>query len=165
MAELTLEEAREIYKYDELKAMMLGKFSKEELEKDMQYADSGIEKLPSIQVKMKYDIVHNMMNGLSEYAFYTDFADLFKKCGCPVFLDENSKPTTIPTNRIAYMDSSNTWLLDIKYTGNPPHFYVSKSRVFSAFAKKYNMNSEELRRYIDKFAEIKFGIYGSVCIF
>ena len=60
MAELTLEEAREIYKYDELKAMMLGKFSKEELEKDMQYADSGIEKLPS---------------GLSEYAFYTDFAE------------------------------------------------------------------------------------------
>lgn len=56
MTELTLEEAREIYKYDELKAMMLGKFSKEELEKDMQYADSGIEKLPSIQVKMKYDI-------------------------------------------------------------------------------------------------------------
>ena len=57
MAELTLEEAREIYKKsDEMKAMMLGKFSKEELEKDMQYADSGIEKLPSIQVKMKYDI-------------------------------------------------------------------------------------------------------------
>jgi hypothetical protein len=57
MAELTLEEAREIYKKsDELKEMMLGKFSKEELEKDMQYADSGIEKLPSIQVKMKYDI-------------------------------------------------------------------------------------------------------------
>ena len=75
MAELTLEEAREIYKYDELKAMMLGKFSKEELEKDMQYADSGIEKLPSIQVKMKYDIVNNMMNGLSEYAFYTEFAE------------------------------------------------------------------------------------------
>jgi hypothetical protein len=59
MAELTLEEAREIYKYDELKAMMLGKFSKEELEKDMQYADSGIEKLPSIQVKMKYDTSSN----------------------------------------------------------------------------------------------------------
>lgn len=124
-----------------------------------------LEKSPYIQVKMKYDILNNMMNGLSEYAFYTEFADLFKKCGCPVFLDDNSKPTTIPTNRIAYMDSSNTWLFDIKYTGNPPHFYVSKSRVFSAFAKKYNMNSEDFRRYIDKFAEIKFGIYGSVCIF
>ena len=55
MAELNIEEAREIYKKsDELKSLMLGKL--EELEKDMQYADSGIEKLPSIQVKMKYDI-------------------------------------------------------------------------------------------------------------
>ena len=33
MAALSIEEARKIYKYDELKALMLSKFSKEELEK------------------------------------------------------------------------------------------------------------------------------------
>src|SRR5574344_1681492 len=137
MAELTLEEAREIYKYDELKAMMLGKFSKEELEK----------------------------HEVTQKEFDKTFLELLGKCTKTVFLDEDSLKSAVPTNRIELRNDNNEWLFDIKYTGNPPHFYVSKSRVFSAFAKKYNMNSEELRRYIDKFAEIKFGIYGSVCIF
>src|SRR5574344_375236 len=137
MAELTLEEAREIYRYDELKAMMLGKFSKEELEK----------------------------HEVTQKEFDKTFLELIGKCTKTVFLDEDSLKSAVPTNRIELRNDNNEWLFDIKYTGNPPHFYVSKSRVFSAFAKKYNMNSEELRRYIDKFAEIKFGIYGSVCIF
>src|SRR5574344_484600 len=137
MAELTLEEAREIYKYDELKAMMLGKFSKEELEK----------------------------HEVTQKEFDKTFLELLGKCTKTVFLDEDSLKSAVPTNRIELRNDNNEWLFDIQFTGNPPHFYVSKSRVFSAFAKKDNMNSEELRRYIDKFAEIKFGIYGSVCIF
>src|SRR5574344_2135958 len=137
MAELNIEEARKIYKHDSLKSLMLAKFSKEELEK----------------------------HEVTQKEFDKTFLELLGKCTKTVFLDEDSLKSAVPTNRIELRNDNNEWLFDIKYTGNPPHFYVSKSRVFSAFAKKYNMNSEELRRYIDKFAEIKFGIYGSVCIF
>src|SRR5574344_1957811 len=138
MAELTVEEARKIYnELDSLKSLMLTKFSKEELEK----------------------------HEVTQEEFDKIFLELLGQCTKTVFLDEDSLKSAVPTNRIELRNDNNEWLFDIKYTGNPPHFYVSKSRVFSAFAKKYNMNSEELRRYIDKFAEIKFGIYGSVCIF
>ena len=86
MAELTREEAREIYKQSyALKSLMLAKFSKEELER----------------------------NEVIQEEFDKTFLELLGQCTKTGFLDARGYPSKVPTNMIRLYDSDNKWMFDI----------------------------------------------------
>ena len=131
MAELTLEEAREIYKKsDELKAMMLTKFSKEELEK----------------------------HEVTQEEFDKVFLDLLGKCTKTVFLAEYSQKSAVPTNRIELRNDNNEWLFDIQFTGENKHFWVSHYRIWTIFKDKYNLQNDDIERLMKNQMKIRFGL-------
>ena len=131
MAELTLEEAREIYKKsDEMKAMMLTKFSKEELE--------------------KHDV--------SQEEFDKTFLELLAKCTKTVFLDEDSLKSAVPTNCIELRNDNNEWLFDIQFTGKYKHFWVSYYRIWTIFADTYHLRDDDIERLMKNQMKIRFGL-------
>ena len=131
MAELTLEEAREIYKKsDELKEMMLAKFSKEALE--------------------KHDV--------SQEEFDKTFLELLGKCTKTVFLDEDSLKSAVPTNRIELRNDNNEWLFDIQFTGKYKHFWVSHYRIWKIFEDKYQLQYADIERLMKNQMKIRFGL-------
>ena len=90
MAELTIEEARKIYnESDEMKSLMLTKFSKAELEK----------------------------HEVTQEEFDKTFLELLGQCTKTVFLDEDWVESKLPTNRIVLKNSNNDWMFDICFTG------------------------------------------------
>ena len=118
MAELTLDEAREVYKKsDSLKSLMLTKFSKEELEK----------------------------SEVTQEAFDKTFQELLGQCTKTVFLDEDGYPCRVPTNRIEWRNSDGKWLFDIQFTGKE-HFWVNYDRVWSIFESKYGLQYDDIKR-------------------
>ena len=130
MAELTLEEAREIYKKsDELKEMMLTKFSKEALE--------------------KHDV--------SQEEFDKPFLELLAKCTKTVFLDENGNKSGTPTNRMELRNSDDRRLFDIQSTGKK-HFWVNYCRVWSIFESKYGLHDNEIQRLMKNQMKLRFGL-------
>ena len=131
MAELTLEEAREIYKKsDELKEMMLTKFSKEELEK----------------------------NDVSQEEFDKTFLELLAKCKETVFIDAHGKESTVPTNRIDLRDDINEWMFDIQFTGKDRHFYVRHCNAWSIFESRYGLNFDDIERLMKNQVHLRFGM-------
>ena len=143
MAELTLEEAREIYKKltlekareiykksDELKSLMLTKFSKEELE--------------------KHDV--------SQEEFDKTFLELLAKCTKTVFLDEDALKSAVPTNRIELRNDNNEWLFDIQFTGKYKHFWVSYYRIWTIFADTYHLQDADIERLMKNQMKIHFGL-------
>ena len=130
MAELTLEEAREIYKKsDELKEMMLAKFSKEALE--------------------KHDV--------SQEEFDKTFLELLAKCTKTVFLDENGYKSGSPTNRIELRNSDDRRLFDIQFTGKK-HFCVSYWRIWKIFESRYELQDNEIQRLMKNQMKLRFGM-------
>ena len=130
MEELTLEEAREIYKKsDELKEMMLTKFSKEALE--------------------KHDV--------SQEEFDKPFLELLGKCTKTVFLDENGHKSGVPTNRIELRNSDDRRMFDIQFTGKK-HFWVNYCRVWSIFESKYGLHDNEIQRLMKNQMKLRFGM-------
>ena len=134
MAELTLEEAREIYKKsDELKEMMLTKFSKEELEK----------------------------HEVTQEEFDKTFLELLAKCTKTVFLDEDALKSAVPTNRIELRNDNNEWLFDIQFTGKGKHFWVSYYRIWTIwtiFADTYHLQDDDIERLMKNQMKIRFGL-------
>ena len=131
MAELTLEEAREIYKKsDELKSLMLTKFSKEELEK----------------------------HEVTQEEFDKTFLELLGKCTKTVFLDEDSLKSAVPTNRIELRNDNNEWLFDIQFTGKYKHFWVSHYRIWKIFEDKYQLQYADIERLMKNQMKILFGV-------
>ena len=131
MAELTLEEAREIYKKsDELKLLMLTKFSREELEK----------------------------HEVTQEEFDKTFLELLGKCTKTVFLDEYSLKSAVPTNRIELRNDNNEWLFDIQFTGENRHFCVSYWRIWKIFEDKYNLQDDDIERLMKNQMKIHFGL-------
>jgi hypothetical protein len=136
MAELTLEEAREVYKKsDELKEMMLAKFSKEALE--------------------KHDV--------SQEEFDKTFLELLAKCTKTVFLDENGYKSGSPTNRIELRNSDDRRLFDIQFTGKK-HFCVSYLRIWKIFESRYELpafdesRDNEIQRLMKNQMKLRFGM-------
>ena len=112
MAELTIEEARKIYaSSDEMKSLMLTKFSKAELEK----------------------------HEVTQEEFDKKFLGLLGQCTKTVFLDENGLTSNLPTSRIELRNSNDKWLFDIQFTGKNKHFWVKYSRVWKIFYDKYSL--------------------------
>ena len=130
MAELNIEEARKIYKHDELKAMMLAKFSKEELEK----------------------------HEVTQEEFDKTFLELLGKCTKTVFLDEDSLKSAVPTNRIELRNDNNEWLFDIQFTGKYKHFWVSHYRIWTIFEDKYQLQYADIERLMKNQMKIRFGL-------
>ena len=131
MAELNIEEAREIYKKsDELKSLMLTKFSKEELEK----------------------------HEVTQEEFDKTFLELLGKCTKTVFLDEDSLKSAVPTNRIELRNDNNEWLFDIQFTGKYKHFWVSHYRIWKIFEDKYQLQYADIERLMKNQMKILFGV-------
>ena len=131
MAELNIEEAREIYKKsDELKSLMLTKFSKEELEK----------------------------HEVTQEEFDKTFLELLGKCTKTVFLDEDSLKSAVPTNRIELRNDNNGWLFDIQFTGENRHFWVNYCRVWSIFESRYGLQDDDIERLMKNQMKIHFGL-------
>ena len=133
MAELSIEEARKIYtKSDELKALMLTKFSKEELDK------------------------------VTQEEFDKTFLELLGKCIKTAFLDENGNLSgnlsNLPTNRIELQNADGEWMFDIQYTGKNKHFWVSY-RVWSVFEDKYNLLDTDIERLMLNQLKLLFRLY------
>ncbi len=133
MAELTLEEAREVYKKsDELKSLMLTKFSKAELEK----------------------------HEVTQEEFDKTFLELLGQCTNTVFLDENGFTSNLPTSRIELRNSNDEWLFDIQFTGKNKRFWVSCYRVWEIFYDKYSLQYEDIHRLMKNQMKIRFGLSG-----
>ena len=131
MAELTLEEAREIYKKsDEMKAMMLTKFSKEELER----------------------------NEVSQEEFDKTFLELLGQCTKTVFLDEQGNKSDLPTNRIELSNADGKWLFDIQFTGKGKHFWANYIRVWKIFMDKHDLQGVDIQRLMKNQVVNRFGL-------
>ena len=131
MAELNIEEAREIYKKsDELKSLMLTKFSKEELEK----------------------------HEVTQEEFDKIFLELLGQCTKTVFLDEDSLKSAVPTNRIELRNDKDEWMLDIQFTGEGKHFSVSYYRIWTIFADTYHLQDDDIERLMKNQMKIHFGL-------
>jgi hypothetical protein len=131
MAELTLEEAREVYKKsDSLKSLMLTKFSKEELE----------------------------TQEVSQEEFDKTFLELLGKCTKTVFLDENGFTSDLPTNRIELRNSDGKWMFDICFTGKNTHFWVNYSRVWKIFKDKDSLQDNDITKLMKNQVKIRFGL-------
>ena len=129
MAELTVEEARTIYKKsDALKALMLTKFSKSELE------------------------------GVTQEEFDKTFLELLGQCTKKRFLDEKGNESRLPTNRIELRNSNNEWLFDIQFTGKNKHFWVSYYRVWKIFKDTDSLEDEDIKRLMKNQMNIQFGL-------
>ena len=130
MAELNIEEAREIYKKsDEMKAMMLTKFSKEELE------------TPEV----------------TQEEFDKTFLELLGKYTKIGFRDKYCYESKAPTNRIVLTNDKDGWMFDIQFTGNYPHFYVS-DWVWDMFESKYGLRDNEIQRLMKNQVSLQFGM-------
>ena len=131
MAELTLEEAREVYKQsDSLKEMMLTKFSKEELEKPC----------------------------ITQEEFDKAFLGLLGKCTKTVFLDDHGNECTVPSNRIELRNDENVWMFDIQFTGEKKHFYVRYFNVWNIFESRYGLQDNEIQRLMKNQVHLRFGL-------
>jgi hypothetical protein len=131
MAELTLEEAREIYKKsDELKSLMLTKFSKEELEK----------------------------HEVTQEEFDKTFLELLGQCTKKRFLDETGNESKLPNNRIELRNSDDEWMFDICFTGKNKHFWLSNSRIWKIFADTDSLEDADIKRLMKNQMNIQFGL-------
>ena len=131
MAELTIEEARKIYnESDEMKSLMLTKFSKAELEK------------PEV----------------TQEEFDKTFLELLGQCTKTVFLDEDWVESKLPTNRIVLKNSNNDWMFDICFTGKNKHFWVSYFRVWKIFKDKYSLQDNAIQRLMKNQVNTVFGL-------
>ena len=131
MAELTLEEAREVYKKsDSLKSLMLTKFSKEELE----------------------------TQEVSQEEFDKTFLELLGKCTKTVFLDAHGNECIVPSNRIDLRNDSGEWMFDIQFTGENRHFWVNYGRVWSIFESRYGLRDNEIQRLMKNQMKLRFGM-------
>ena len=131
MAELTIEEARKIYtSFDEMKSLMLTKFSKSELEK----------------------------HEVTQEEFDKTFLELLGQCTNTVFLNEHGYKSKLPTNRIELRNPNDEWMFDILFTGKNKHFWVSYFRIWKIFANTYSLQYADTQRLMKNQATIRFGL-------
>ena len=131
MAELTIEEARKIYaSSDEMKSLMLTKFSKSELEE----------------------------HEVTQEEFDKTFLELLGQCTKTVFLDEDWVESKLPTNRIVLKNSNNDWMFDICFTGKNTHFWVNYSRVWKIFKDKDSLQDNDITKLMKNQVKIRFGL-------
>ena len=131
MAELTIEEARKIYATtDDMKSLMLTKFSKEALEK----------------------------HEVTQEEFDKTFLELLGQCTNTVFLNEHGYKSKLPTNRIELRNPNDEWMFDILCTGKNKHFWGSYYRVWKIFKDKYSLQDNDITKLMKNQVKIRFGL-------
>ena len=131
MAELTIEEARKIYATtDDMKSLMLTKFTKEALEK----------------------------HEVTQEEFDKIFLELLGQCSKTAFLNEVGDESQLPNNRIELRNSDNEWMFDIQFTGKNKHFWGSDNRVWNILHNTYSFQYEDSRRFVKNQMIIRFGL-------
>ena len=131
MAELTIEEARKIYATtDDMKSLMLTKFTKEALEK----------------------------HEVTQEEFDKIFLELLGQCSKTAFLNEVGDESQLPNNRIELRNSDNEWMFDIQFTGKNKHFWVHYSRVWKIFMNTYSLEDVDIKLLMKNKIHIRFGL-------
>ena len=131
MAELTIEEARKIYATtDDMKSLMLTKFSKSELEE----------------------------HEVTQEEFDKTFLELLGQCTKTVFLNENGYTSNLPTNRIELRNSNNKCMFDIQFTGKNKHFWANYYRVWKIFEDTYSLEDVDIKLLMKNQVKIQFGL-------
>jgi hypothetical protein len=131
MAELTIEEARKIYaSSDELKSLMLTKFTKDELEP----------------------------HEVTQEEFDKTFLELLGRCTKTVFLNENGYTSNLPTNRIELRNSNNKCMFDIQFTGKNKHFWANYYRVWKIFEDTYSLEDVDIKLLMKNQMNTRFGL-------
>ena len=131
MAELTIEEARKIYATtDDMKSLMLTKFTKEALEK----------------------------HEVTQEEFDKIFLELLGQCSKTAFLNEVGDESQLPNNRIELRNSDNEWMFDIQFTGKNKHFWVHYSRVWKIFMNTYSLEDVDIKLLMKNQVKIQFGL-------
>ena len=131
MAELTIEEARKIYATtDDMKSLMLTKFTKEALEK----------------------------HEVTQEEFDKIFLELLGQCSKTAFLNEVGDESQLPNNRIELRNSDNEWMFDIQFTGKNKHFWVHYSRVWWIFKDNDSLQYEDIVRLMKNQMNSRFGL-------
>ena len=131
MAKLTIEEARKIYaSSDEMKSLMLTKFSKSELEE----------------------------HEVTQEEFDKTFLELLGQCTKTVFLNENGYTSNLPTNRIELRNSNNKCMFDIQFTGKNKHFWANYYRVWKIFEDTYSLEDVDIKLLMKNQMNTRFGL-------
>ena len=131
MAELTIEEARKIYaSSDEMKSLMLTKFTKESLE------------------------VHEV----TQEEFDKIFLELLGQCSKTAFLNEVGDESQLPNNRIELRNSDNEWMFDIQFTGKNKHFWANYYRVWKIFEDTYSLEDVDIKLLMKNQMNTRFGL-------
>jgi hypothetical protein len=131
MPELTIEEARKIYaSSDEMKSLMLTKFSKSELEE----------------------------HEVTQEEFDKTFLELLGQCTKTVFLNENGYTSNLPTNRIELRNSNNKCMFDIQFTGKNKHFWANYYRVWKIFEDTYSLEDVDIKLLMKNQMNTRFGL-------
>ena len=131
MPDLTIEEARKIYaSSDEMKSLMLTKFTKDELE-------------PHEVTQEEFDKI---------------FLEFLGQCTKTVFLNEHGYKSNLPTNRIELRNPNDEWMFDILFTGKNKHFWVSYFRIWKIFANTYSLQDDAIQRLMKNQVNTVFGL-------
>ena len=135
--EITLEEAKKLYNSsEEAKAIMLSKFTKDELEGNI---------IPSQEEFNKF-VEENILSTI-EYSK-------------TIFLDSNIHMSKIPTSRILLKNSNGNWLFDYDYDKKNSYFEYSYSRVSTIIINKFNLQDDEIQILMKSLVEKHFNLYG-----
>ena len=135
MAEITLKEAKELYNSsEEIKAFLLTKFTKDELEGK------------NIPTQEEFD------NFFEENIF--PLIDYSKT----KFLDNNKDVSNTPTSRIELRDSDDNWLFDYNYGQKNHWFWYSYVRVYIIFIRQFSLQDVDRHRLIKGVVEKYFNL-------
>ena len=98
---------------------------------------------------------------VTQAEFDKTFLEILGKCIKTVYFDEIGHKSSVPTGWMELLADENDhdWILDIKYTGENKHFWVSYWRVWQIFKDKYNLSDNEIKRLMKNMMGILFGIY------
>ena len=136
MAEITLKEAKELYNSsEEIKAFLLTKFTKDELEGK------------NIPTQEEFD------NFFEENIF--PLIDYSKT----KFLDWYGVSSQTPTSRITLRNSNNEWLFDYDYNTKNQHFYYSYYNVSPIFQKTFSLQAVDRHRLMKSLFEKHFNLH------
>ena len=135
--EITLEEAKKLYNSsEEAKAIMLSKFTKDELEGNI---------IPSQEEFNKF-VEENILSTIN----YSRI----------IFLDSNIHMSKTPTSRILLKNSDGKWLFDYDYDKKNSYFEYSYARVSTIIINKFHLQDDEIQILMKSLVEKHFNLDG-----
>ncbi len=136
MPELTLKEAKQLYKSsEEAKKLMLTKFTKEELEGTIIPTQEEFNKFFEDNILSRIDYSKTKFLDCYEYVSKT------------------------PTSRILLKNSDDEWLFDYNYDQKNQQFEYSYSRVYTIIMKQFSLLDVDRHRLMKSLVGSKFNLH------